>query len=285
MDKIDRLGVGGRSDVQELRGANRDSHGQPGGADLLHEVLPPGHQPTSSRTVQRLYSLILGGDSQERGVRRFNILYDGAQRLARERDLAPVLRILAAQIRRTVAEMAPRRVFVHAGVIEHCGRAIVVPGASLSGKSTLVSELIKQGATYYSDEFAVLDDRGRVHPFAKPLSLRKPGSFDSIDHEVEEFGAAAGVKSVPIGMVAITRYAPGAKWRPQVLSAGQGALALLSHSVAARRQPRRVIGALHRALGGALIVKGVRGEASGVAQQLLKTLAERQTWQTTSSMM
>jgi hypothetical protein len=34
---------------------------------------------------------------------------------------------------------------------------------SYSGKTTLVSELIRAGATYYSDEYAVIDERGRVH--------------------------------------------------------------------------------------------------------------------------
>jgi hypothetical protein len=31
-----------------------------------------------------------------------------------------------------------------------------------------VAELVRAGATYYSDEFAVLDSRGRVHPFPRP---------------------------------------------------------------------------------------------------------------------
>jgi len=168
--------------------------------------------------------------------------------------------------------MAPRRVFVHAGVIEHGGRAIVIPGPSMSGKSTLVSELIKLGASYYSDEYAVLDEKGMVSPFAKPLSLRAPGTYASTDYTVEQFGATAGVKPVPVGLVAITHYAAGAKWRPRRLSAGNGALALLAHSIAARRHPERVLSTLNRALADAEIVKGPRGEASEVAHQMLEVL-------------
>ena len=272
MDKIDRLGWADGFMFSSFGVRIGVRVNQPDFGPSLESVLPPGHRPTSSSAVQRLFSLVVGGSPRERGVRRLNVLYDGAQRLARERELAPVLKVLEAQIRRTVAEMAPRRVFIHAGVIERCGRAIVIPGASMSGKSTLVSELIKRGATYYSDEYAVLDDKGLVYPYAKPLSLRAPGSFDAVDYEVEQFGATAGVKSVPVGLVAITRYAAGAKWRPRKLTPGQGALALLSHSVAARRQPRRVMGTLRHALAEALILKGVRGEASEAAQQLLEML-------------
>lgn len=48
----------------------------------------------------------------------------------------------------------------------------MVPGRTLSGKSSLVLALVKAGADYYSDEYAVFDGSGRVHPYSKPLSRR-----------------------------------------------------------------------------------------------------------------
>src|SRR6202030_3024927 len=144
--------------------------------DSLERVLPPGYKATRSTAVHRMYSLVVGEPRSEREPHRLNVLYDGAERLIRKRELAPVLKVLETEIRHRVAEMAPRRVFVHAGVVEYRGRAIVIPGPSMSGKSTLVSELIRHGATYYSDEYAVLDEKGLVHPFAKSLSVRKPGT-------------------------------------------------------------------------------------------------------------
>jgi hypothetical protein len=87
--------------------------------------------------------------------------------------------VLESEIRQTVAKGAARRTFVHAGVVGWNGRAILVPGRSRSGKTTLVAELVKAGAQYLSDEFAVLDGRGRVHPFAKPLSIRGPAAATS----------------------------------------------------------------------------------------------------------
>ena len=64
---------------------------------------------------------------------------------------------------------------MHAGVVGWNGRALLLPGRTLSGKTTLVAELLRAGATYYSDELAVLDARGRVHPFPKPLAIREKG--------------------------------------------------------------------------------------------------------------
>jgi hypothetical protein len=49
----------------------------------------------------------------------------------------------------TVATVAEGLVFVHVGVVGWRNRAIVIPGRSLSGKSTLVLELVGAGADYY----------------------------------------------------------------------------------------------------------------------------------------
>jgi hypothetical protein len=247
---------------------------QPSFRKSLAALLPPGHRASPSSSPDRLYSLVIDGSEREHGAPQLGSLYEDSQPLAKERELAPVLKFLEARIRRTVAEMAPRRIFVHAGVVEYRGRAIVIPGPSMSGKSTLVSELIRYGATYYSDEYAVLDDKGMVYPFAKPLSLRPRGSFEAIDYDAQHFGAVNGVKSAPIGLVLVTRYAAGARWRPRKLTPGHGALALLLHCVAARREPQRVITTLRQALGEAVILKGVRGEASELAQQLLERASE-----------
>jgi hypothetical protein len=272
MEKIDRLGwaegmVFSSFGVRiGIRASNPDSLGS------LAPLLPPGYRPIAGSTVDRLFSLVVGGAAATSNVRRLNILYLGAARVARDRELAPVLKILEREIRRSVAEGARRRVFVHAGAVEWRGRAILIPGSTMSGKSTLVAELVKRGATYYSDEFAVLDGKGHVHPFAKPLSLRKPGSFEAVDYGVQEFGGASGVKSVPVGLVALSHFDADARWRPRTLTPGQGVLALLSHAIAARSKPRAVMGTLRCAVREATILKGVRGEASEVAERLMITV-------------
>ena len=79
---------------------------------------------------------------------------------------------LRQDIDNTVAQRSRQMLFVHAGVVGWRGLAIVIPGRSHAGKSTLVAELVRRGAVYYSDEFAVLDETGRVHPYRRTPVLR-----------------------------------------------------------------------------------------------------------------
>ena len=58
---------------------------------LLRERLPPGWRRSSSREVDRMFSVVVGGEARGRGVRRLNLLYDGAALAARSRDLDEVL--------------------------------------------------------------------------------------------------------------------------------------------------------------------------------------------------
>src|SRR5262249_38753244 len=127
-----------------------------------------------------------------------------------------------------VAERSPRRVFVHAGVVGWRGRAIVIPGRSFSGKTTLTAALVKAGFTYYSDEYAALDSAGRVHPYARLLGIREHGQFErATRYTVESLGGKRGARPLPVALVIVSQYKPVAQWRPRRLSAGEGALAML----------------------------------------------------------
>src|SRR5207249_4859741 len=141
--------------------------------DEVGDALPPGWKPARSPVVERLYSVV-GGGVRANG-RSYSTLYADAARLVRTPDLPRLLHELESDLSLYVATEARRRVFVHAGVVGWRGKAILLPGSSLSGKSTLVAELVRAGATYYSDEYAVLDAQGRVFPFARPLSMRAGG--------------------------------------------------------------------------------------------------------------
>ncbi len=241
----------------------------------IPDLLPPSWKPARSRKVERLYSLVVGGAGSRPSMRRFNVLYADADRMSRTMNLEPALKLLETDLQLYVAEAAPRRIFVHAGVVRWRGMAILIPGRSLSGKSTLVNELIKAGATYYSDEYAVCDARGRVHPYPKPLVLRKEG-----DALPKPMGAGAGagtmpgrpvVKPLPVGLVVLTSYRSGARWRPRRLSHGRAVIELLNHTIPARMEPGRALATLRQVAAGALVLKGVRGEAG----QMIDTLLER----------
>jgi len=271
-ERIDRLGwtAGTCIDSYGVRVGIRLN--EPRLLEHLAPHFPPGWRPAASAVVDRLFSLWV--DPRAEGPRRPSRLYAGGSRRARTTDLNEVLAVLESEIRQTVAAGSRRRVFVHAGVVGWRGRAILAPGRSRSGKTTLVAELVKAGAEYYSDEFAVLDLKGRVHPFPKPLSIRGAGGCDihSRQRSAEELGGVCGERPLRVGLVVLAEHCSGRTWRPARLSAGRAVLEMLAHTVPARLRPEASLVALERAVEHASVLRGERGEARETARQLLEWL-------------
>ena len=241
--------------------------------DIL-PYLPPGWKQSRSNNVNRLYSFVIG-DKTSRGKRkRLNLVYADQNKVAETPKLDQAIDAFEADLQLFVADTAPRRVFVHAGVVGLRGKAIVIPGRSFSGKTSLVAALVKAGATYYSDEYAVLDERGRVHHYARPLSIREKGPLEKPKkYRVELLGGKPGAKPLPVGMVVVSKYEAGARWRPRRLSEGEGALELMANTVSARRQPEAMLEAIREVVSVAPVWKGTRGEARQVVEFLLASFA------------
>jgi hypothetical protein len=186
------------------------------------------------------------------------------------------LGMLDAQIRAQIALLAPDHVFVHAGVVAVGDRAVVLPGSTFAGKTTLTRALVEAGATYYSDEFAVIDAAGLVHPYPKPLSIRlADGTGRTTETLAHSLGGATGETPVPIGLIAVTTYRPGARLQPEPLNAGAALLALLGHTIPARTRPKQSLAALKAAVQGAAAWKSDRGEAQATAREILNQLSAR----------
>src|SRR5579871_2793500 len=171
MDAIDRLGWADGISVHAYGRRIGVRTNQPAVLAVVRDLLPPGWEPCGSPLVDHLFSLRIGGASGRPGVRNFHLLYGGFTLLSRSFDLGVVMRALESHMHLYVGEYASNRVFVHAGVVGWRNRAIVLPGASGAGKTTLVTALLRAGARYYSDEYAVFDAGGFVHPFARRLSI------------------------------------------------------------------------------------------------------------------
>jgi hypothetical protein len=232
-------------------------------------LLPPGWTKSHRVIVERLYSLVVAQGCARAGMRRLHVLYADTMPVARDAALDQVLAALETDLHRYTAEATSDMTFLHAGVVGWQGRAIVFPGRSLSGKTTLVREMLRLGATYYSDEFAVVDDFGLVHPFARPLGIREESSYAQTKYTAEGLGAASGVKPLPMGMAVICKYEAGARWQPASLSQGQGALELLANSFAVRSQPHQTLRRLHNLVRHSVFIKGTRGEAHEAATSIL----------------
>lgn len=188
--------------------------------------------------------------------------------VARAKELESVANVLANQLHFEIASHAGDHVFVHAGVVAMHDQAIVIPGRSMSGKTTLVTELLRQGATYYSDEYAVFDPDGLVHPYARQLRVRAADGT-SENHLFSDFTTQVGTTPIPVGMIAVLRYEQGSTFEISPLSSGAAALALIDNTVRVRDAPAPSVRAASTA-SQALGIEGVRDEASEAATALLE---------------
>ncbi|MGI8730130.1 MAG: hypothetical protein ACR2LK_09110 [Solirubrobacteraceae bacterium] len=230
----------------------------------IKSLLPPGWRPCK----QTLTQLRLGIVTENDGT---HSIYQGSTRVSEGQGLELSLMVLDSRLRGYVALNATGRTFVHAGAVGHEGLAIVIPGHSFAGKTTLVAALVRAGATYYSDEFAVFDDDGMVYPYAKPLSIRPGPNTPQVETDVGQLGGRTGKTALPLALAVFTHYRPGCDWQPKRISSGQAALALLGHTVSVRSRPDSALRAISRALDNAVALDGDRGEADEVAHRLLET--------------
>lgn len=197
-------------------------------------------------------------------------LYKGGEKILRGVPRQVVLDRLDSQVRITIAEFAAEKVFIHAGVVGWKDLALIVPASSYRGKTSLVAELVKRGAAYYSDEYAVLDEKGLVHPFPKKLSVRGiENEFKQTDLPVESIGGVAATKKIPVGMFLITEFKENARWKPKILSTGQGIMQILPHTVPVRYNPEFTLKVLNEAANRAIIAKSFRGDVEKFADTIL----------------
>lgn len=232
--------------------------------DAWLDYLPPNWQPSPSSVVDELYSLIVS-DSDS-----FYSLYRGEELIAESPEIEDILESFDSDLRLQIGTLVKDQLFVHAGVVEWRGQAIVIPGYSWSGKTTLVAALVKAGAIYYSDEYAVLDLNGWVHSYPRRLSIRQGEGKRTKRCPVEVLGGIAGEKPIPIGLIVQTQYQSGAQWSPQKISGGQAVLTLLDNTLIARLRPEFALPILGKAVSGAVILKSQRGEAEETAKALLQ---------------
>lgn len=273
MQKIDRLGwaTGISIYAYGLRIGIRVST-----PDVMDEViarLPPGWEPGCSPLVDHLYSLKVGGAGQRAGARNYNLLYAGLAQLSRTLDLGEALDVLESDLHMHVANFARNRVFVHAGAVGWRGKAIVIPGQCYSGKSTLVAALVRAGATFYSDEFAVLDGDGNLHPFPRRLSLRQDNGQKPRRCTAEDLGGQVGSAPLRVGQVVMAQFRPGSLWQPRKVSSGQALLEVMKSTVPTIHEPENALTVLHKIVPAALCWKGQRGDADDVAADLLQRAA------------
>jgi hypothetical protein len=245
--------------------------------DRIVTCLPPGHSTDTSARIDRTYEILKTAPgwsgTMEFGSRpAAHYLFADRSLVWQSSNVDALCNRFQSDLERFLAVRARTHAIVHAGVVGWQGRAIVIPGRSSCGKTTAVEALIREGAAYFSDEYAILDPDGFVSPFPKPLLIQRTPQLRQACSP-EELGAVTGRTLLPVRSIVVTEYQPGAAWQPRRLTPGEAVVALLSNAPAAPHQPGYLLRTFKATARGAVTWSSPRGEATEFAKQLLKQLA------------
>ena len=177
-----------------------------------------------------------------------------------------LIRVLDDAVLRHLATTTLRA--VHAGVVLWRERILLLPGSSHAGKSSLVAEFLRRGATYFSDEYALIDPEGCVHPYPRPLLLRD-GSPEQFPILAAEWHAPVGRAPAPIGSIFSLEYAPTAPWNIAPISQSEALLTLLRNTPHALADTPGLVSPFLRAVTGATCYAGHRSEAAEAVNHIL----------------
>ena len=236
------------------------------GADQHPLELPPGWREDEEADAAPPLAYDLLAVAPLRSCRQYE-LRNGAEIVAAGNHLPQLLGAFTAHAEFLIAQQAPEHLFVHAGAVVWQGMGVVMPGHSLSGKTSLVRAFLEAGATYYSDEYAVLDRQGHVHPYPRPLAIRGGPGGATTRVPARTLGARVGRIAVPVGLILVTTHRPGVTWRPRCIARSRAAIALMAHAVAARGDPRHSMPILAATVRSAVAFAGPRGEATALVRQ------------------
>jgi hypothetical protein len=187
--------------------------------------------------------------------------------VAGDADIDLALEALDAHVQSYIGLHAPDHIFIRGGVVGYRGHAILLLGGRVSGRSTLVRELVRTGATAYSEDFAPLDRDGLVHPYFRPTvpGIRPGAEPDRVTGE-----GADDLEPLPVNAIVVTTYMPGAEWQPRYLTRGEAILAVVEHAEPGSERGEETFEGITRALSEDLVaIQSDRGEAEAVAPLLL----------------
>ena len=220
----------------------------PSGRAVVEGVLLPDWDLTQSDDADHWFSL----DDK-------NCLYDGEAFWAQEEDPESLRHRLQQLVQMRLTAEATGFVFLHAGVVKWGAGALVIPGPSRAGKSTLVLELVRAGGAFLSDEFAVIDPQGLVHAYPRPLWQRLSKTRKRCWTLAELGWSPCG--PLVVQSLLMTRYVAGVHWNPVHLELEQ-ALDEIWKEVRYPSCRPGVRDWLRRAFEGARRLRGTRAEVA-----------------------
>ncbi len=233
---------------------------------LIPNYLPPRCSQCKSTHADITYSLLFDESSAS------YVLNRGEELFYKSQDIHEFLDVFDSDMRIQIATSVKDLLFVHAGVVEWKAKAIILPGSSYTGKTHLVKELLRAGATYYSDEYAVFDSDGLVHSYPRPLSLRSNDGNRTERVAIDKLTDRIGSEALPVGMILDTHYVSGGSWNPEPISSCHAALVLFGNTIVARLRPEFALPILACVAANAQSYQGERGEAIDTVSTMLQML-------------
>jgi hypothetical protein len=161
---------------------------------------------------------------------------------------------------------------VHAGAVLFANRAMLIPGSTHAGKSSLVAELLKRGATYLSDEYALIDEEGYVHPYPRPLLLRN-GRPRQVPVLPGDLNASFASEPAPVGWILSLEYDAVNTWNIQAIPQGEALMILLRNTPHPLEESPSMTDMFLRAVATASCYCGQRGDAVQAADEILELIA------------
>lgn len=209
-------------------------------------------------------------------------------------DRADVLNFLIERVVHALIVDLTSAPILHAGAVTLHGRAVLVAGASGTGKSSLVAWLVDRGWSYLTDEACVVD--GGIVGLARAL-LIKAGAADSVaslrafrdaprvpvgtDTAFAPAAAAALTANdtpLPCGMIVLPRFVPGCRLEITSVSPADAAFRLMACNLNARNLPDgglRAIARVSRAAPCVTLQYGDYAQLDGVLDVLVELLLEK----------
>ncbi|HEY9126354.1 MAG TPA: hypothetical protein VIM62_04465 [Acidobacteriaceae bacterium] len=198
-------------------------------------------------------------------------LLAGCEVVAAAHEPLGLVRALIQVLDETVVQRLTTLRAVHAGVVAWNGRVLLFPGASHAGKSALSREFLRRGATYFSDEYALIDAAGYVHPYPRPLLVRDGGEEQS-PLLARALDAPVGDKPLPLGWIFAIAYRPEGGWNLGAMSQGEALMVLLGNTPHTLKSSPDMIGVFQSAVSGAQSFVGTRGEAADAVDRILNLI-------------
>lgn len=181
--------------------------------------------------------------SVQRDARGFRVEVEGRDALL-ESDASAAVRALNHELLQALMLRCRAHYFVHAAVLVHHGRAIVLPGLSRAGKSTLGLALVLAGARFLSDELLCYTHAGRAVALPRAFKIRDEcvRYFPELAREFVGTGegrflpfsalpADVVAPPAPVGALVVPCWSSGAADVPVAITRGEALLALAASSL------------------------------------------------------